>query len=85
MAFGQSAVMAVIGSGLVKRGAYLFERATGTPMREADARSDEYAITAAYTIGTATGLATADPVGMAGTAAYAALMEKDLKEKRGGA
>ena len=82
MPIGQSALAAVMVSGMVKRLTYLTARAQGASPREADFRSDEYAISAATSFGTTMTILTVDPIGGAGVAAYCALLEADLAKKR---
>jgi len=82
--WGQSALIGVFGSNLVKRGTYLTARAGGATKYEADIRSDEFASSACTTITSAIAVATLDPIGAAGGAAYSALIESDLKRKKNG-
>jgi hypothetical protein len=82
MPFGQSTFLAVMGHGITKRVSYLAVLAATNDRRKADHISDEISIAAASTVGTAASVATVDPLGFSGTAAYCAMLahEQDMKK-----
>lgn len=84
MPFGQSALIAAMAGGIVKRGAYVAERAQGSSVREADLKSDEIAIAATASAGTMASVVTADPVGLLGTGVAVAGLEREHAMKKEG-
>lgn len=84
MSFLQSGWVAMTGGSLAKRAAFLVAQACGMSRRDADFASDEIAIVASQTLGTACSILTLDPGGFGLTIAHTALLENDLQRKRTG-
>lgn len=84
MPFGQSGYIAMMGANVSKRLTFLVAQACGMSRPKADLYSDEIAITAGQTIGTAFSIVTLDPVGFGLTGMHTALLENDLARKRDG-
>lgn len=84
MPFGHSGYIAMMGTNVTKRLTFLVAEACGMSRQDADFFSDDVAITAGQTMGTAFSILTMDPVGFGLTTAHTAFLENDLARKRAG-